>query len=250
MMRRGPATQPTRHPIMRYSFDTDPTVIGPVGQPAHARGMDVRAAIEQDALHRGVVEEPDAALFTHPRDLLPVLAGHDRTRRNGGVHEEDDPRAFAHGVAEALKVECPAPPLHHEGDETRHPTRETDALEHSRIGGVGHHHLVAGFDQREQRVQHPLRAAGGDDGLRVRVVGDAAHPADVAGRGRAEVVQAEEGEVAVGVGTADGCPRGPRWPHGAGVCPCRDSRGEGPAGRSPRRGQLCRWRSPRCRRGG
>lgn len=62
------------------------------------------------------------------------------------------------------------------------------------------------IDEGEQRVEHPLRATGGDDGLRIRVVGDAAQARDVAGRGRAQFVEAQEGAVTKEPGWSRGRP--------------------------------------------
>ena len=54
----GHTTQPTRQPIMRYSFDAAPTVTVRSAMPGETRRMPVRHAVEQQPLHRAVVDHP------------------------------------------------------------------------------------------------------------------------------------------------------------------------------------------------
>ena len=159
--------------------------------------MDERAAVEEQALHRGVVDEEEVALAAEVADREPVVLVEPAARGHGRAHEEKAGGLRADEVVQPVAVEAPAVLLGEERDEARCAAREADAVDDPRVGRVGDDHLVARIHGAEEGVQEALHSAGGDDDLALGVVAVAgALGGEVRDRG-AQVEVAGEGEPAV-----------------------------------------------------
>ena len=189
-----PADAPADHPVLlRERADDD----SPLRHPVHAQRVDERPAVEEQALHRGVVDEEEVALPAEVADREPVVLVEVAARGHGRAHEQEAGGLRADQVVEPAAVEAPAVLLGEERDEARCAAREANAVDDPCVGRVGDDHLVARIHGAEEGVQQAFHPARGDDDLALGVVAVAgALGGEVRDRG-AQVEVAGEGEPAV-----------------------------------------------------
>ncbi len=165
-----------------------------------------RAPVEPDALHRRVVDEPGRVPFQGAGQRGPVPLVQDQAGGHGRPHHQDRGGLRAHRGGQPPGVGLPAGRGGHSGDEPGHAARQPDPVDQPGVDGVTEHHLLAGLDGGQQRVEYPVQAARDTDALGNRVVGAAREPADV-GRGRlAQRRVPLERQIAVGRVVVDGHP--------------------------------------------
>ena len=226
-------TQPTRQPIIRCSIETEPTITVRSRIPASAEWTAHGPTVEDDAFEARPVQEPCSRARGRAPRWPPTRRRSPPSRSGTRRYEEERAGRGPDGGAQRVEVESPLAALDVQRDEPRHGADEPDAVEHAGVGRVGEDHLVARVGQAEERVEHRVALAAGDDDLAAAVVRGAAAPLD----------QVRDGLLELVAGPVNGSqlfassrrpPRGsPRSPPPAAACRCRGSRGAAPPGRRP-----------------
>ncbi len=143
------------------------------------------------------VQQPQIALAAEP----PRSASHSSslaTQPDGNAALlTKSARVLGPTAARRRRVESPLAAGDVQRDELRHRAGEADAVEHAGVGRIGQDDLVARIGEDEERVEHRVALAAGDDDLARPVVARAAAALDRRGDRLLELVAAGERQPAV-----------------------------------------------------
>jgi hypothetical protein len=98
--------------LLRERADDD----RPFGHALVAERVEERPAVEEEALHRGVVDQEEVVLAAEVADEPPVLLVERAARGHGRAHEEHPRRSWPDRGGERVAVEVPLAAYDLEGD--------------------------------------------------------------------------------------------------------------------------------------
>ena len=172
----GPATQPTRQPIIRSSLEAEPTVMVRCGSGLGGR-RDARPADRWKRIRSMAASQMTQAPWRFTGSAMaskcsPVSSG---PGRHGGAHQQHGGCIRANGRGQFGRIGRPAAPPGYAAHVPGNAACQPDAVHEPGIDRIADDDFAAGLDRGQQDVEDAVESARDANAFRARIVVVAGH---------------------------------------------------------------------------